>query len=264
MPEVHAKEVDKLGHRLRRGTPTRQDLARLQEFRAAHFDALASAQSILRELGIQATSRIKTETTIIEKLRREGTRLSTMQDIAGLRIVRDITLTEQDELVDQLVRVFRETRMVDRRVTPRFGYRAVHVIATIDGYHVEIQVRTAAQDVFAETVEKMADQYGRGIRYGEYPHFTDTDGSAVEGPTPITLLLDGSKLLADSEMALDKVARQLNEMRAVSVVATDLPPDKKEELRIFIEKGEEQAARARAIHATAMGLLRELVDIVES
>ncbi len=49
------------------------------------------------------------------------------------------------------------------------GYRAVHVIVFPDGIPVEIQVRTRWQHEWAELYEKLADQVGRGIRYGEPP-----------------------------------------------------------------------------------------------
>jgi ppGpp synthetase/RelA/SpoT-type nucleotidyltranferase len=49
------------------------------------------------------------------------------------------------------------------------GYRAVHVIAYPDGYPIEIQIRTEWQHLWAEWFERLADRYGRGIRYGEPP-----------------------------------------------------------------------------------------------
>ena len=100
------------------------------------YDApMARVQVSLRDrLGVDATSRLKTVNTIIEKLRREKMRLAEMQDIAGLRIV-------------------------GRH--PRHGYRAVHVIPEVDGFLVEIQVRTRLQDSWAQGMERLADQAGR-------------------------------------------------------------------------------------------------------
>ncbi len=45
----------------------------------------------------------------------------------------------------------------------------MHVIATVGGRPVEIQVRTVLQHAWANTTEALADQWGRGIRYGEPP-----------------------------------------------------------------------------------------------
>lgn len=55
------------------------------------------------------------------------------------------------------------------------GYRAVHVIADVDGFPVEIQVRTLTQDRWAQTMERYGDAYGREIRYGELPPGLDED-----------------------------------------------------------------------------------------
>jgi hypothetical protein len=59
--------------------------------------------------------------------------------------------------------------VTDRCADPRFGYRAVHVIVTIEAMPVEIQIRTELQDSWAQIVERLADRWGRGIRYGEPP-----------------------------------------------------------------------------------------------
>jgi hypothetical protein len=163
--------INKLGEQLRREDPPgEQAFAQLQEFRLRYDEPMRQVESILRnELHVEATSRLKTSNTIIEKLRREKTRLHTMQDIAGLRIVRDMTLTEQDALVNLLCAKLPESKIVDRRLKPSFGYRAVHVIVTLDGLPVEIQVRTLLQHYWAQSVEKLADELGRGLRYGEKP-----------------------------------------------------------------------------------------------
>ena len=38
-----------------------------------------------------------------------------------------------------------------------------------DGHPIEVQVRTEWQHLWAEWFERLADQYGRGIRYGDPP-----------------------------------------------------------------------------------------------
>jgi ppGpp synthetase/RelA/SpoT-type nucleotidyltranferase len=74
-------------------------LVRLQEFRSLYDAPLVEAQTQIKaRLGLDTTSRLKTVNTILEKLRREKTRLAEMQDIAGLRIVLDGGLAEQDSL----------------------------------------------------------------------------------------------------------------------------------------------------------------------
>jgi len=72
------------------------------------YDApMARVQVSLRDrLGVDATSRLKTVNTIIEKLRREKMRLAEMQDIAGLRIVEEMGIGAQNEMVERIISLF--------------------------------------------------------------------------------------------------------------------------------------------------------------
>jgi hypothetical protein len=65
-------------------------------------------------------------------------------------------------------------QVIDRRTNPSHGYRAVHLIVQKDRIPVEIQVRTDLQDTWAQIVERLADRWGRGIRYGEDPEKPDS------------------------------------------------------------------------------------------
>lgn len=161
--------------------PTEDDLALLEELIQCHSDVLAVATPRLADLpesgefAVQAvTNRAKTTQTIIEKLRRQPNMdLARMQDLAGIRVVGQFTLEQQDALAAEVMRRFpadpREPRLVDRRAAPSWGYRAVHVIATVDDVSVEIQIRTIRQHLWANLTERLGDTLGRGIRYGESP-----------------------------------------------------------------------------------------------
>jgi ppGpp synthetase/RelA/SpoT-type nucleotidyltranferase len=108
----------------------------------------------------------KTNFAIVAKLQREKTRLTTMQDIAGLRIV-VANLAAQDEAVEKL-RGLTDCKVKDRRDKPSGGYRAVHIIFVVDGYPIEVQVRTKLQHYWAEVSEKAADS-DPAIKYGGGP-----------------------------------------------------------------------------------------------
>ena len=172
MPDQLSKsQIDKLGERLRDAAQVSEDaLAMLQQVRAEYDDAMSTvANRLAEELGLEPGTRLKTVGTIVDKLRREHIRLSQMQDIAGVRVVRAMGLDEQDDLVGAIAALFNGARVVDRRESPSYGYRAVHVIVAVDGRGVEIQVRTELQHLWAQVFERMADLLGRGIRYGLPP-----------------------------------------------------------------------------------------------
>jgi ppGpp synthetase/RelA/SpoT-type nucleotidyltranferase len=110
----------------------------------------------------------------VEKLRRSGGyTLSSIHDLAWMRVVVTGGRAAQDQMAERIQDVFmdgvRAPRIIDRRLKPVQGYRAVHVIVYPDGYPIEVQVRTEWQHMWAEWFERFADQYGRGIRYGEPP-----------------------------------------------------------------------------------------------
>jgi len=164
-------QLERLGERLRSsdGPPTSDDLERLDEFERSYDGARLAATVRLQELGLTPTARLKTVHSIVGKLRREKTALPRMQDIAGCRIV--VTdVAAQDEAVKAILGAPWESfKMIDRRLTPSHGYRAVHVIAYVGGLAVEIQVRSRLQDLWAQLSEKLADRFGIEVKYGGGP-----------------------------------------------------------------------------------------------
>lgn len=192
-------QVDRLGERLREGSRTEEDLTLLDEYRLSFSEPhqivleIVTQESGKIDPGQEITSRAKTSSSIIEKLRREHCRLTQIQDIAGIRVVMP-SLVAQEWLVAQLTgevlmefgftRLAEERirtlggnvpaseipllgdRVIDRRKKPSHGYRAVHIIADIRGKHVEIQIRSRLQDAWAELSEKCADHLDPSIKYG--------------------------------------------------------------------------------------------------
>jgi putative GTP pyrophosphokinase len=160
-------QIDRLGDRLRKTPLGENDLRLLDEYRRSFGDAYDTVVRDLRErLHLQPTGRpAKSTTSIIEKLRRESIRLSQIQDIAGCRIV--VTdIVEQERVVESLKALFPGASLVDRRIDPSHGYRAVHVIARISGQLIEIQVRTTLQHLWAEFSERLSDRVDPSFKYG--------------------------------------------------------------------------------------------------
>jgi ppGpp synthetase/RelA/SpoT-type nucleotidyltranferase len=96
-------------------------------------------------------------------------RLTQIQDIAGYRVVIG-SAPAQESLVAELVRHFQGSKVYDRRQDSSHGYRAVHLVVTVDRLAVEIQVRTVLQHLWSQLSERLADTLGhQGIKYGDYP-----------------------------------------------------------------------------------------------
>lgn len=156
---VTKSQVDRLGARLRAGEVSDADLRMLDGYRLSFADAYDLAMRRLRdEFGLSPTGRAAKSTfAILGKLRRESVRLSQIQDVAGCRVVVP-DVPAQDKLVRRLAAEFdlNPSMIVDRRERPSHGYRAVHLVVTLHGRTVEIQVRTTAQQLWAEMSERLS------------------------------------------------------------------------------------------------------------
>lgn len=194
--------MDRLGERLAvPGALSDEDENTLSEILLTYDNALALVEGRARVVvdafeeghgvSLALTTRVKTNATIREKLRRESSMgFKGMVDIAGMRLSGDINRLQQDRLAKMLADEFsddqRPARIVDRRARPSSGYRAVHVVVHVAGLPVEIQLRTLLQDAWAQLVEKLGDTWGRAIRYGGEPESPtlpvyDDDGAPTRG-----------------------------------------------------------------------------------
>jgi putative GTP pyrophosphokinase len=165
--DISKTKIDRLGDRLRKGDITEPNLRLLDEYRRSFNTAYeVVAGSIRRQLNLEPTGRpAKSTTSIAEKLSRESIRLTQIQDIAGCRLVVS-AIADQQRVVTALAELFPDSIIMDRKEHPSHGYRAVHVIARSEGKLVEIQVRTALQQLWAELSEKLSDRVDPAIKYG--------------------------------------------------------------------------------------------------
>ena len=192
--EFTISQINTLGERLRKGEHTTQDLERLDSYRRSFDGVYATVTSTVRRLGLEASGRIKTTVSIIEKLKRQSFRLSKLQDIAGCRLVVDDVL-EQDRVVGLIVGAFAKSKIIDRRRADSHGYRAVHIVVEVDGTLLEIQVRTELQHLWAVWSEALADQYDQSLKYGSGP---------VEIQEIMTLQSEVFRLLEEREEIIAK------------------------------------------------------------
>ena len=254
-------QINKLGDDLRHldaGAPIPERLLiRLQDFRGLYDAPLVEAQTRIKDrLGLDTTSRLKTVNTIVEKLRREKTRLAEMQDVAGLRIVLGGGLAEQDSVVASLSGEFPGAKAIDRRSKPSHGYRAVHLVPLISGLAVEVQVRTRLQDLWAQAFERVADSAGRGIRYGVVP---PEWASQIEG------LRLASEIVADTEAFERGVSMDREKMKAYLGRSAKSAPSAQNTIRLLQEREKywtKQASELKeAIRAKLTGFLEGTEDL---
>lgn len=147
----------------------------IEEVRSAYEEVLAHEQ-------FEVTVRNKQLRSIIAKLQREKTRLSSMQDLVGFRIVVRSAI-DQEELLQHLPGDD-SWRIMDRRQHPSHGYRAIHVIRRRSGGGVEVQIRTFLQHQWAELSE-LYDRISPGTKYGggdtELQDMLATFSKTIEG-----------------------------------------------------------------------------------
>lgn len=179
-------EIDRLGVRLREGAAP-EDLRELDRYRESFVPIFADTLPMLaRELGTAVIGRHKSARSILDKLVRNApTRLSSVQDIGGARIIVP-TIADQDRITADLCALVETTQIIDRRSFPTYGYRAVHVLARFP-LPFEFQIRTLAQHRWAQLSERLADQHGFELKYGGGPSHV------------VAALMTMSRFVADTE-----------------------------------------------------------------
>jgi putative GTP pyrophosphokinase len=120
-----------------------------------------------RVLGrIEVTQRLKRLSTMIDKLAREQGRVTQMHDIGGVRALLP-NLVSIYVVRRRLLKSWTIIRERDYIAEPKAsGYRALHLIVQRKGFAIEVQLRTIAQDVWANTVEEQGREHGVGFKFG--------------------------------------------------------------------------------------------------
>lgn len=162
-------KIDELGKQLRQAATdgVALDVVALDAYSESFSDAINGIQKMLLAANLTGfTSRTKSTASVVAKLLRQPrTRLSQIQDILGLRFVAD-DLEQQEALIVELTRIFPDSKPQDRRLSPQYGYRAVHLIVKVNGFPLEIQVRSQLQHFWAQYSEMIADRRGQDLKYG--------------------------------------------------------------------------------------------------
>lgn len=175
-PKFSKSRINRAGRAIGAGTPSHEDIAVMENWRASHAYVLNTFQATLRNRSRDSTAavgtRLKRRATIENKVRRfPDMQLARMHDIAGCRIIFE-TIEELLDFRKSLhgARFNHKRRGSDNEerwnylVNPKpDGYRGVHEVYEYDvkseggktwnGLNVEIQFRTYAQHSWSTAVE---------------------------------------------------------------------------------------------------------------
>lgn len=223
-------QIDRAGERLRKAeTPSEADREIYNAHRASYLQPLNEVVQALRELasGMPVTHRLKRLDATVHKLRRQRTRLSSIEDIAGCRVVLP-TWREQRELFDRVRGELEVVRERDYQRDPRHGYRALHAVVHVDDQPVEIQLRTELEDRWANFVDQLAQEdldikYGGGsplnqvLLQGISAMFEDYDAIKILRHRIISAFstLEGAETqLADFDRFLDELSQEAPTLEA--------------------------------------------------
>ena len=175
-PGGSKSRVNKAGENVRNGLASAEDLAVIDEWRAAHRAVLNTFQAILRERArgqnIAVAQRHKRKRTVFDKLMRlPSMSLSRMDDVAGCRLIFKDTKAlysfRENFHKARFKHKRRNAENVDKydyiKSPKNTGYRGVHDVYEYDvnsevgkpltGLYVEIQYRTLVQHAWATAVE---------------------------------------------------------------------------------------------------------------
>lgn len=283
-PGGSKSRVSRAGVNVRNGVATQEDLAIIEEWRAAHRGVLNTFQAILRtrtrETSVSVAQRHKRKKTIFDKLHRlPSMQLARMDDVAGCRLIfRSIKELEQFRSAFHSARFKHRLRNApdkyDYIQNPKMtGYRGIHDVYEYDvnsktgkslvGLYIEIQYRTLVQHAWATAVEVI------GFITESQPKFQQGDNRyeramalASEllarahekcfGPFPNLSDRDALEMFLelDKELALMKTLRGLNQAKS------DIS-DRRNTILIFSETGELESRSFR----DATDALRALFEL---
>jgi ppGpp synthetase/RelA/SpoT-type nucleotidyltranferase len=167
MSQISGNALKKLGKRLRNEMAQEGDLQLLETYRQSFDPILLTTASEIKDrigklhINCLLAGRAKRTKSILRKLVREPSMdLSRMTDIVGLRIV-VLSQLEQDAVLDALTMAYPEARISDYRSPDRI-YKAIHFSLSFEKKRLEIQVRTIAQQLWANESESFGERAKEG------------------------------------------------------------------------------------------------------
>ena len=264
---VSKKELNRISNRIVENTDTIEDLQKLSDFRAEHSKIIKSfvwsLRSIINNKKIKLSNRnriiisqrLKRLPSIIGKLKRfPELRLSRMQDLAGARIILP-NIKDTEEVANYLKnKVYKQkdknnflfVREKNYILEPKEdGYRSIHQIfkyqgkkeSQLEGYQIELQIRTRLQHQWATSVEIIDSIKQQSLKtgggdayYREFFKLSSKLMEYIEFKKDMNEISDKIKRLSD----LDKEFNILKTLSSLRVVTKELEGIKSKEYLILI------------------------------
>ena len=264
---VSKKELNRISKRIVENTDTIEDLQKLSDFRAEHSKIIKSfvwsLRSIINNKKIKLSNRnriiisqrLKRLPSIIGKLKRfPELRLSRMQDLAGARILLP-NIKDTEEVANYLKnKVYKQkdknnflfVREKNYILEPKEdGYRSIHQIfkyqgkkeSQLEGYQIELQIRTRLQHQWATSVEIIDSIKQQSLKtgggdayYREFFKLSSKLMEYIEFKKDMNEISDKIKRLSD----LDKEFNILKTLSSLRVVTKELEGIKSKEYLILI------------------------------
>ena len=200
LEEISQKQINKLGKRFRDSTWSDEDYNFLEDFKKSYDEILINNSSLIsQELNEKLQNyilvgRLKRTKSIIRKLQRKnnyGMDLTRMSDIAGLRVIVN-NITNQNKAIEIIKSTLSIDKIYDYRDTKQ-NYRSVHLLKKINDRYLEIQVRTIAQQTWADESEDFGEHAKQGF-------YTEEIGNYLNILSKITNDIDKEKNIEDGEV----------------------------------------------------------------
>ena len=169
------KQINKIGKRFRDSIHDENDFNLLEDFKKSYDEHLISYSSKISkdlnkfEINYVMAGRLKRTISIIRKLQRpknKGMDLTRMSDIAGIRIIVE-TLKDQEKMLNFLKKNY-DVEKIYNYVETDQDYKSIHLIIKENTQKlIEVQIRTLAQQTWADESEEFGEQAKQGFMKDE-------------------------------------------------------------------------------------------------
>ena len=168
--ELSQKQINKIGKKFRDSIYDEEDFSFLEEYKKEYDEILINKTSKLSELirkkinNFILVGRLKRTNSIIRKLQRKknyGMDLTRMSDIAGLRIIVN-DIKDQNIIIETIKSNLQIDKIYDYRETEQ-NYRSIHLVLRENNKYLEIQIRTVAQQTWADESEGFGEHAKQGF-----------------------------------------------------------------------------------------------------